>query len=245
MEEILSWSAFGAFLITAVIWIGKRWLDARIQRGVQARFDREAKEFEHGLALLSERERFNFQRRITDFTILVARRHEKYAELWQLMRRAHGRVIELARFKDLAFDYFDASDADAFLQKRRVPNGRREQVVHTWAHDSNRGAKLLNETLWSTVRHTARHSWVKANNYFVANQLYFSDPVVTASKSILKELDELRVVLEDPDTAESVEAHVLKTDVYKMIEEFRDVLRAELTQSDYAGGALVRRGDDA
>src|SRR5688500_7244541 len=107
MRDILYGGAL--LLVLAAVYGVRRWLDARIQQGVQARFDREAKEFEHRLALLAERERFDFQRRITDFSILVAQRHEKYAELWRLARRAHGRIIDLARYRPRNFDYFDST----------------------------------------------------------------------------------------------------------------------------------------
>ena len=243
MSEIInslgSWVAL-AIVFTAPIWapVLRSWLDRRVSGQVQHGFDRRLEQHKHELSLAAETARFELQRQATSYARFIARRHEVYAELWSQLISAQGRTLDLTRLGDQGFEYFDDTDVVGYLERRGIPAGERSRTVEIWRRSRSEGVIALNEATRATNWHEAIGAFMEANNVLVKNELYLSDEVAGAVKTVLLELEELRVVLwraldaSGPHSGDvgPPPTPVLSHQVAKRLQEIKTMMRQELAQ---------------
>lgn len=218
----------------------RAWLNRRITAGIEYGFQRRLEDHKHELSLAAEAARFDYQRRISDFNLYSSARHESYAELWKLIRAAHGRILELARPVAQEFDYFDADDVEKYLIRKGIPSGKRTEVLQVWINDRSAGVAALNAVVASSDAHEAVTAFISVNNQFVARDLYLSDPVSKATGFILGQLDMLRVNLQSPEGKESIKSVVLQHEVYEAVQQLKRSMQDELARGDYVIPPSVR-----
>jgi hypothetical protein len=91
--------------------------------------------------------------------------------------------------------------------------------------------------LAANARHVAETAWIRANNAFVASELYLSDEVAVHVKEVLAHLDTLRVHLFDPVVAETADRYMAKHSSMEALRELKDAMRNEMTRG-YVNGTV-------
>lgn len=211
------------------VFVLQTWFKSRFETTQQRRLA----EFKHDLDNSMELAKYQFQRRIADLNRYSERRHESYAELWKLLRTAHGRILDLQREAAPDFSYYDASDVEQHLAKKNIPSGKRAEVIAKWSQDRNLGVEELGSTLSSASRHEALAAFVDANNSYVANELYLSDQVIELAQQSLRELDSLRFYFHDVNDAPSVEGVAARRAAYETLQKLKSRIRDELSRGEH------------
>lgn len=179
------------YLLVAGFWLGRVYIERRLRRGVDARFDEKLEEHKHALSLLTEQARFDFQRRLADFNLFAERKHVAAAKLWEAARIAHGYVVGLYGVNsELTFEEFNAEDMRAHLDGLGVPKGKQDEVLGGWASDRKAAVARLRPYLAMLRYLEAERKLKEAQNTAYLNELYFPDDVIQATTDLFKELSD-------------------------------------------------------
>lgn len=77
-----------------------------------------------------EAERFNYQRKIQDFTTFTVTKHAKYIRLYELLLEAEARICEFYGAKSyLTYEEYDESDIRRIMTEGKFSNGKIEEIV--------------------------------------------------------------------------------------------------------------------
>ena len=103
------------------VFVVKVFFEKLIGSSIGNYFNKQLEDHKHELSLASESARFDFQRKIRDFSLYAEKKHEIYIALHKLVLDAHGRIfglIGLVRMPDLT--EYDRKDIDRFLIKEHL-----------------------------------------------------------------------------------------------------------------------------
>lgn len=233
--EIASWIA-GVAVATSPLWIWllSRWIHRRIEAGVDHRFAERLASHKHELSMIEEAARFDYQRRLHDFELFVSKKHEVYARLWELVRRAEGAVLGLFGFRrEAKFEEMNAADVKEYLKLADFPVGKQKEILAGWESNRSEAAKALREVKRLLEVEKSRLARQEVVNYLLANELYFSDSVAALTEEYVDQLHDKISRADYPEIARSQPEKYSNDDVRETIKNLKRVMRREVSVGYY------------
>lgn len=208
----------------------KVWFEKR----VNSSSERALAEFKHRLDSTTAAASFDYQRRLQEYNLFIAKKHQTLAELHELLLDAYSQISRWAqggtdRVLLARHNYQDASD---YLEKHtNVPKGKRSEIMDLWETDRDEALRLLYEFQDSMQGEYARRAWVKANNYRLGHELYLPEPISARADEFTKNLYAVwqRAELEGPGSAT---LRVAASNLNEPFVELRSMMRSEMMRGE-------------
>ena len=166
-------------------WVARNYIKGFIDHS----FNRELETHKHALAAISDKIKFDYQRRISDFNLYNAQRHKTYPSLYKAILEAHGAAKSLSiGLITHSFDGYSESEIDSLLVERRIGEAKRQEITRLWNVDRGGSVQEVLRMLRIAEVNDARHSWSQAKNLWLSSELYLSEDVTEACKQVLDPL---------------------------------------------------------
>ena len=215
-----------------VSWALKLWWEIRVNAASQ----KALAQFKHSLDNAAANASYDYQRRLQDFNLFVAKKHEVLAELHKRLLDATSQIVRFSqggRDRALLLDT-NADDASDYLENHaKIPRGKRAEILGSWETDREESLRLLYEYQDVMQGEHARRAWVKANNYRLGCDVYLPEQISQAAETLVVRLERLRVrtELEKPGAPKLYQEG---EDVRRLFEELKSLTRTEMARSEFS-----------
>jgi len=194
---MLEFQGYGVLVLVIVILslipIGRFIIQKYSKAKIDNYFNKRLEDHKHELSLVTEAERFNYQRKIQDFSLFTTKKHEHYAELYHLLLVADGEIQALyyEPRSVLTFSGYIRKDISLYLKQQKFPLVKIRSILDLWDTEKETAIKEVEKYLGALAVHRAERSWREAKRYFWRSQIYLSDEVIKVSQSLISDLFEL------------------------------------------------------
>lgn len=206
----------------------KESIKAKLKKEVESDLSR----LRHDLDIKKEIIKNDLQRDAYRTQLLVSNVHQIYPELVSTLEMTFGAVGGLQGVKfSTNYDQFNEEDLASFMEAKKFPKGKQDEIRNSYRSDKKTGIKLLSEFLRDVEIEEARQKCVEANNYRILKSIYCGEDVLRAFDECYSALWGAWVDLDigrmDP-TIWKRGTDAIRKDVPIKMEAFRKVVRAEL-----------------
>jgi len=147
-----------------------------ISSRVEHKYQKTIETYKHELNTISEQQKFNYQRWITDFSLFTQKKHEVYAELYRLLLIADGSLESLFGLREVpSFIEYTREDMEKYLRNYQVVEGYIPQLLKNWDKPRNQCIQEIREYLTIIDFQKADKARNEAKNYSLLNSLYLSE----------------------------------------------------------------------
>ena len=151
-------------------------------------FNKQIEEHRQSLNVVTEHAKFDLQRKLHDFTLYTAKRHEAYVELYNLLRAAADRVCNLEHQEYLNFAGYGREEFEDYLRREGMKNRRIEELSNEW---QSGGIDEVNKALEEHNYVQARTDLNDAADLYRKHYLYLSPSMCDIIGNLLKSLQKL------------------------------------------------------
>ncbi|MBP1153967.1 MULTISPECIES: hypothetical protein [unclassified Paenibacillus] len=178
------------------------------------------------------------QKILKDFDLYTTKKHETYPELYKCLEKAIGKIMRLkgeTRFP--SFENVSSEDLEDYLKSLNVTAKDKDDILQLWNNNATKNDAILRirKVLKMISYNEAYELWHEANDFFIYNELYFSERVAGQARKLLDFLWEYLEYLEPiaPLDSEDLRAiNELKTMVIPNARnELKQLLKEDLTLS--------------
>ena len=150
------------------------------------------------MQLLTEKERYNYQKKIHEFSLFTVKKHESYIDLYQSLLKAYGWLDGLYGFiSDLTYQEYNKDDITGLMKENKFPKGKIEEVLLTWDENGKEYAlEVMKEFRRLVDFSEARNAIVMAQKCHHLNRLYLSRELEEVSKKIIEDLKQIHISFE-------------------------------------------------
>lgn len=232
IETIIASALTSSAVIAVIALIGRSVIAGTISQIFNKRMER----YKHQLTLISDKYRFDYERKTADFALYIKLKHEKYSKLYELIHIANGKLMGLYGFrKELTLEEFSKSDMETYLRNHKIAEGFILEVLATWETNKQESISRIRKYLRMIefqIAHAARN---EAKNYMVLNALYVSSAAETIVNEILTKMVNLNVSWEMPTEHgpgprdEIAENRKTISEKDLLIEKLKNLMREELS----------------
>jgi len=172
--------------LIGAIWAGVQYL---VKKLVDQRFNKRLEDHKFELQVLLENNKFDFQRKVQDFSLYTSRKHAIYAELYDLFLRADGYVRRLLTQPNITLqDFYDKQDLAYNLSKADIPVHIANRFVEDWEN------KNREDTISELIKYLEQFEYIRtkdavnnAKNTFLVNRIFLSEE----THKIMSELNQI------------------------------------------------------
>ena len=219
---------------------------------LDSHFTKQLDAFKAQLAGLADAARFDYSRRLADFSLFAAKRHEVYVEVFRRYRATFDAYQQygIVYHRNRGYKTLNEAEVRALMTRTRVKANAQEEVVAQWNTNRDEGFRLLNLALDGRYSLRARAVFDRAQDFWLANYVYASKDVRAMVSSLVPKLRDYVVYLEQTPLEERQRDEVTKSkwktleeEVRDKLEALTDALRDELRRGDYEGSTTARPGE--
>ena len=233
LAAVLAW--VGTAFAGAVVWYAQQRAGARIK----AKADTTLARFGHELDRAAAAANFDYQRKLQDFNLFIAKKHEVMAELYGLLIRANSEILRAAKGDRTVALLEDqhAEDVETYLRDHaNVPTAKRKEILSHWQEDRTQAMKILNDYQESMQPEFARRALDKANNYRLHHELYLPDHIAEAVNDVTKNLYFMHHFIQGDEA-------VLRTEEFMArLHHVKALMKSALGRSELNDASPVRGG---
>lgn len=163
-------TALGAIALTTLQLLGVKWFDKLLDRRLESH--------KAELARHSEQLKHDLQREMLKAELATGKMHEVYAQLWELIVRAHGTVAGLVggRFAP-SYDNYDAEDFAKLLADTHLPHGEQARLLQAIERNRKTGQQEVERVFRRVEIDEARRQVFEAKNYAALKSPFLSPAV--------------------------------------------------------------------
>ncbi|MCE1166338.1 MAG: hypothetical protein LWX07_13150 [Bacteroidetes bacterium] len=196
MKEAIFEVVFGMLGMSGLIYVG---LKHYLSKKIGSYFDEKLVRYKHELGLITEGEKFNYQRKIQDFSLYTVKKHEKYVRLHELMLWAEGRIISLFGFRTApTYEEYNKQDIEKVMHDEDFPIGKRDAIFHLWETSGKESAiKELRSFLRVIQFSKANIALIEFKNEILFSKLYLSRELTDKVEECYKLLADILNKYED------------------------------------------------
>ena len=231
----LPWTAIGAAAATATTILAIAWpiLGPWIEKLVDRRLDyvsaSRLETHKQKLDVLTEQARYDFQKKLANVGLHVARRHRSYAEAYRACRVAHGLIANQRGLRKYpTFEEYNRDDVVAYLTARDAPKGFIQEILAMWETDRQTAKSRLGPYARMLELQGAENAFIKAKNELYLNELYFSETVIKACNEFVDAGSAALAELEYPSSTPAPWNDV-RSGLDVALEAMHTAMRAELS----------------
>lgn len=173
-----------------LLFIIRNWLKGNIN----SHFNKKLENHKHDLQKITEDIKYDYQRKIHDFSLFSNKKHEVYAELYKLLNDANSKIkIATAVFRQYPdFRNQQFEKVEKYLKEYPVSDDTIEHVRSKWISDRNEGIKEFQRAVDMEKVIKADESRTEAYLYLINNELFLNDEVAENAHDIA---DKLRLLV--------------------------------------------------
>jgi hypothetical protein len=218
---------------------------------LDSHFTKQLEAFKAQLSGLADAARFDYSRRLADFSLFAAKRHEVYVEVYRRYRATFDayQQYRVAYHRNRGHKTLNEAEVRALMTRNRVKADAQKDVVAQWDANRDEGVRLLNVALDRRYGLRARAVFDRAQDFWLANYVYASKDVRAKVSSLVPSLKEYVDHLEQTSLEERARDEVTKSkwkaleeEVRDKLEALTDALRDELRRGDYEGSVTTWPG---
>jgi hypothetical protein len=147
-----------------------------ISSRVEHRYQKAIEAYKHELNTISEQQKFNYRRWITDFGLFTQKKHEAYAQLYRLILIADGSLERLYGFQELpSFEEYTRADMEKYLINQHIVEGFIPQLLDDWETSRDKCIRKIHDYQTVIGFQKADKARTDASNYYLLNSVYFSE----------------------------------------------------------------------
>jgi len=207
---------------------------------VEHKYQKAIETYKHELNAISEQQKFNYQRWITDFSLFTQKKHEAYAELYKLLLIADGSLESLFGFRQVpSFDEYTREDMEKYLCDYQIVEGFIPKLLEDWDTSRNSCVQKIREYLTLIDFQKADKARTEAQNYFLINSVYFSEAIEEIVSELLTLLGHQYVIDRDSriehhsDETGRAERKSIKVKKPLLISKLKATMRSEMSAGYY------------
>jgi len=239
--NIIEISISSGLVIGVVYFIAKKYLGSKIENI----FNKKLEKYKQQLDLSTESARFDFQRKIQDFSLYTVKKHKTYLKLHKLLLEAEAHICGLyGGGTELTYQEHNEKDIRNLMENENFPEGKIEEIFNVWNQRGKDSAiKRMKNFLRIIEVQKADNSYIFLKNYFWNSKLYFSKKVEEKSNEIVNLLGSLMAHYETLERMsfetkrkqkDSIErADEIKSKVRPSIDELILIIKSELAVGYY------------
>jgi hypothetical protein len=242
LNIVLNYIAIPTVVTTIIIFILKKYLGDKVDHYFQEKITL----FKHQLDLSTEAERFNYQRKIQDFTLYTVKKHENYVRLYELLLEAESRILGIYGFKtEPTYQEHNEADFRRIMTEEKFPEGKIEEVFSIWKNRGKEDAIKEMKKFFRLIEiQKADNSFWLLKNHFTTSKLYLSDTIENKFNSFLSSLGSL---LANYETVEQMPFEVrreerslidegtkIRKTIHPQVEDLTTLLKKELSVGYYS-----------
>lgn len=220
-------------LATALFWVGRTYLQRRIDAGVDHQFAIRLEDHKQSLHLAAESARYHFERELAQANLYTSKGHTAAVEVFQAIRVAHGSCLNLLGLtKGLTFEEFNEKDLADLMARRKVPDGKQQSILMQTRAGEPAGIAELKGYLRMLDEQSAERDLGEAKNATYLNELYFDDATIEAFNRFFGVMDEWMLAIEyPPETPAERTQRPTRKQAMEALEAVHTVLRDRLRGS--------------
>lgn len=173
-------------IVVATVWLGIKFYAKNI---VGNHFKKKLEDHKSELQNITEFNKFDLQRKLSDFNLYTVKKHDIYVELFDLFMRADGHTGGLMGYRSVP-DYkkYTAKQLEYSLEKLGFPAHDIEEFTTNWDEEKDYKFEKLKAYIQRYEISSARNIIIEAKNKFLLSRLYIStevDEILSALSSTL------------------------------------------------------------
>ena len=225
--DVIVLIAFG--LLSVIILALRTWTKTKVESEVNKRFQKELEDYKSQLTLLEEGVRFDYQRRLQDFSLFIRKKHEIAPRLYELFKVAEGSICGLYGLKwATTYKEFNRDDIAKYMTQKELLSGIQQTILGLWDSDREAAISELSKSLIVRDKQFAKSSLTEASNYLLINELYLSTEAAAIAHRLVEKLNEYNVLVEfPPDRAK--EFRDIEKEIKQALEELMTQLKKDLS----------------
>ena len=137
-------------------------------------------------------------KKIGNYHHYIAKRHEVYSEFNSLLLETEGLVTFQPMKSYPNFSNYTIDELEGYMKRRDAAKSEILEMKELWESNPREIQKFMQDYTNTHTLQKARRYWIKLNNYYWANALYFSDKVKRKYLTIKKMLSESLIIQENP-----------------------------------------------
>jgi hypothetical protein len=231
-----------SFLTSATVTSGLQFL---IPKLIVTRFEHRNQKaleaYKSELNRVSEQQKFNYQRWITDFSLFTQKKHETYAKLYRLILIADGSLETLSGFRQVpSFDEYTRSDMGKYLHNYQIVEGYIPELLNGWENSRETCIQKIRGYLTMIDFQKADKARSDAKNYFLVNTLYLSEATEHLISELLSLLvrhyviDRQSLVEHCHDRSAVEELKTIREQKLLLLAELKTTMRNEISVGHYS-----------
>ncbi|WP_203362432.1 hypothetical protein [Bacillus sp. REN10] len=227
--EVYQWlKAIGIGAIILLI------INKYIENRIRSKFDKELENHRNNLLKVTEKMRFDFQRKVHDFSLYTNKRHEVYPEIYKhilitdsmIMRLKHQRIY-------LTWEGFNEEDLLEYMNNHRVPRRESDEIIRLWKFDKNASVKRLRQCLKMLEYQDAEYQLEVFQSKVYENELFLSEETSTYCIAIIENLNSLLINYHFLDDETLAEDRNIEKGILSQKHKLRKTMKKELSIGDY------------
>ena len=176
-DFVANLSIFGGLLAVAYVV-----LRLAIQHGFNAKLANLKGELDRKLEIL----KIDHQKLMFDFEAYNSRKHERYPELYKLVEVALGYLMNLrGRRRGINLKNSPKDDIEKHCETLELTQGDIKRILAVWEKNQQKAISAIQEIELRNDYNKAELKWHEANEYFIVNELYFSEEVAAETRKML------------------------------------------------------------
>ncbi|MCK9211677.1 MAG: hypothetical protein M0P61_12640 [Ignavibacteriaceae bacterium] len=201
-------------------------------------FKEEIEIFKQKLKLATEEVRFDYQRKIENYTLYIQRKHKKYCKFYELLLIAESKVNSLFGLgSSPTFKEFNQSDFIELLTRNNFTKGKIDEIILLLDSSRESAIKEIRKMLRLKELRDSEKSVFKVRDYYWLSKFYLTNEVDELAKESTEKLIKLQVKYEIMDELPygstdrmdfSNEANILKKDLEKLLPQLLELMKKEL-----------------
>lgn len=224
-SEILSFLA-GAGSFAAFTW----WfLKGLIKKKVDIVFDKKLEDHKHGLTIITEKTKHEFQKNIHSFTLYNTEKHSIYPELYKSLLVTKGKVDSLRIAGRMSFRGCNEQDIMNYMASKNFPDGKVEEILELWRESLKDEATIHLNKYGKYLEEIDAHSEIQnCYNHFFENELFLSNELSDKIQKFINRVYDLYNNYLFPDVDTRKTNPQLKKELDERITEIKNLMRQEL-----------------
>lgn len=213
---------------------------ALIQSRISHKYQKAIETYKYELNAISEQQKFDYQRWMTDFGLFTQKKHGAYAELYKLILIADGSLERLSGFQSVpSFSEYTRADMENYLRGQHIVEGFIPQLMDGWETSQTECIRRIHEYQTMIDFQKADKARNDASNYYLVNSVYFSEAVEEIVREIFKligyqhVIDEQSRVEHYSDESGRKERKEIREKKPVLIRQLKTMIRKEMSAGYY------------
>ncbi|MEH6989620.1 hypothetical protein [Cytobacillus firmus] len=181
------------------------------QKAAQHVFNRNVEKYKGQINQELEKLKLQHQKTLKDFELFTSKKHEKYPEMFLKLEKAIGSIMTIqGERKFYTFDNVNKDDLRIYFNDLNMTNFDQDRIFRLWEDEKETAKDEIRKLERKLKISNSRADWYDANDYFIYNQLFFSENVILVINNLL---DSLYMYLENINIIN--EGHPLSPEEYR------------------------------